>query len=730
MSENHGKKQFLYISGAIICAEIVLLLISLKGYSEHIPVTIGPYRQAVFILLTFLAALSLGSAFRPFCKQTAAGSLCIALCVCWFTGKYLLSYRSPDSGLLPLMDQWMPVPILFFGAGAALWAGAFFPDRKFWTVSNDKHRLLLLLLLMFIVLQPILSGGFNWDDAFFSVEAQSMRLTGESIFRRVWQEIIDYIKIGRINPFATFHFLVFYFIPDVRIYKLFLLVLTLINGLLFYRFLRLWTGDSFCAPAVLLTVPLCFQFRLYHDPLNSYYGLMQMMFCELMGALICYLLWLRKGKRRFLVFSLLFFAAGLMSYEMFFPLTALFVILAFEHERKLSGTIRRSLPILLPAVVIFALSMLLRRNITAETAYNGTTFGLDLPLILRTFASQTGAAAPLSYRTAGYDAGIFGKPVFWEQMFNTSLITFLSSVRWQDLLACFILLLVLFTLPDDKTSVSLPRILFGLLLWLLPGVVISLSTKYQAELRPGLAYIPVYFSCFGMALLLFLLCTIIGKAVSYRTGRLVFGGIACAVLLISQQDNRTISEMLRGIFLYPREAGEAALQSGILGETEGKDVTVISTADYSLWEHGWQWEPYQSRFYSLNNRSRVNAFGQADYIEQYRENPPVWITPDNTALIAYSGTAQGGFAKCGRLRGTGFDFDNGTLSTPVVSDVFIFVSGANEKDTVLIYETRDAEWKRLPVTEVWFVKRTKDGVLYKLDENRPILFDTIGLVSN
>ena len=94
--------------------------------------------------------------------------------------------------------------------------------------------------------------------------------------------------------------------------------------------------------------------------------------------------WLKTGKKGSLFLSLLFFLMGLMSYEMFFPFTVLFFITAFSCEKKFSAAVRKTIPYALFAAVIFCLSILLRTNITEETAYNGTTFGLDLPVILRT----------------------------------------------------------------------------------------------------------------------------------------------------------------------------------------------------------------------------------------------------------------------------------------------------------------------------------------------------------
>ena len=754
MTDRTRKRVVLTIGGLILCVLIFLAVDTLKNYTHTVPIIVGPYREALFTVCVLLLAVCLGFAFKPFSGTTICGTTCIAVSVIWFTAENLLKYSAPDSQWLERMAHCFPLPLILFGIGTVLWIGEFYTQRTALKLS-ERVQLLLVLLLMFIILQPILKGGFYWDDAFFSVEAQNMRLEGTSIWERVWKEIVDYVRIGRINPFATFHFLVFYYLPDVRFYKLMLVCMTLLNGWLFYRFLRLWRNEHRTAISALLITLLCFQFRLYHDPLNSYYGLMQVMFCELILALTAFLRWMREGKKGSLAVSLLFFIMGLMSYEMFFPLTALFLILAWAEEKHMTRAVLKALPWILTAVLIFGLSMILRQNITEETAYNGTTFSLDIPLLLRTFTTQVGAAFPLSYRNAGYDNGVMGTLIPWHEIFNTSLPVFLRSIQWQDLLGCFLLLLILFgaehigtgnlcreadkSVPVpmcsaqiqnsyelEKTKFSGVVLFFGLMLWLLPGLVISLSSKYQQDLVPGLAYIPVLFSYFGMGIVLYELLALIGRGFKPRTLRLLLGGAGCMILLLTLQDNRHVSGMLDDWFLYPRKAGEEALQAGILGDHAAG--TVISAVPYSLWEHGWLREPYQKKFYSLNARRPINAVGAWDYVESFREAQTVWETPADTMLVTYSGSEQGGFAKAGVLKGTAFDFEKRSLKTPMVSEVFVYVSGQNRSGVSLIYETRDAEWKQIPIGQAWLVNETAEGVLYKIQERRPIMFDTIGIV--
>ena len=718
------KKICTVLAAAALLAAALTGATLLRGYAHTVPIIAGPYKKAAFLIFALVFAVSAGFYFRPVTRQTVIGTLGTVFGVLWFTCRMLLPYRDPGSLMAARMDQWMPVPLMLFGGGIVLWAGAFLPEDR--AEIPAVRKLIPALLLMFIVLQTSLNGSFNWDDAFFSVEAQAMRVSGTPILPRVRQEITEYIKIGRINPFATFHLLLFYLIPDAFAYKLLLMLLTLLSGYLFYRFLRLWGMDDRPALTALLIVPLCFQLRLYHDPLNSYYGLMQVMFCELTGSLILFIRRMREGKKSSLVFSLILFTMGLMSYEMFFPLTVLFLIPALDQEKKPAAALRRVLPYILTAVILFGPSMLLRTNITEETAYSGTTFGLDIPAILRTLGCQLGAAFPLSYRIAGNDAALFGKMIPWNSIFNTSVSSFISSIRWQDLIGCAVLLVLINGHIREERKFSGYRALFGLLLWVLPALVISLSRKYQEELLPGKAYIPVFFSYFGAALLISECAALFGRAVSPKAIRLFLSGAGCALFLLGMQDDRRINDMLNQIFFYPRRAGEAALQAGILGET-GDDSLVISGRPFSLWEHGWQKEPYQSAFYSLNSRHPVSAEGMADFIAG--QDPDAnWVTPKNTTLITYDGDGHTVFAKSGRLRGGGIDAGTGSLKYPMVSDVFIFAGGGIPAGTVLIYRTRDEEIVRLPLADAWLIRETDQGRLYKLQENVPVRFDSIGLL--
>ena len=91
MKEQTRKKLCLTAALLFLGAGVIFSYLTFKGYSHIIPIVIGPYRKAIFILLGLLAAAAFGFYLRPFNLQTVTGTLCIAFSVGWFTCKMLLT---------------------------------------------------------------------------------------------------------------------------------------------------------------------------------------------------------------------------------------------------------------------------------------------------------------------------------------------------------------------------------------------------------------------------------------------------------------------------------------------------------------------------------------------------------------------------------------------------------------------------------------------------------------
>ncbi len=717
---------------SLIIAAFVLLV----SYQENFLVfTIGPYKGSLLVFSVVFSVFFFDWAISGMDRNQIGAWSAIFVGVGWLISATIVPYRFPAVPLAALLQKWSFVGFILILWGIGMRFRFAIADRLCQNGSVlEKISLFLALGFLLWTLLPVLQSGFYWDDAMFSVQIPALRIDGGSIWQRTWDEIVNYAARGRINPFATFQFLTFYFFPSAILYKGLLIALTLLNAFLFYRFAVLFSRKSTGRILGVLILALCVQLRIYHDPMTGYYGLMQMMFAELMLALIWLIRFLTTGRKGWLIASLTLFAVGLMSYEMFYPMILLVMIVVWRYRESFWQRIRSLFPYAVLAAVLLSLSMILRADYAAvgET-YAGTEFSLNLPKILETWWFQTSAAFPLSYRLADYDATIRNRLIFTDSLFQTAPIDILRSVRWQDVAGAFVLMILsldqMRRLKNERVPLS--DWLFGLSLLLCSGMVISLSQKYQFELNPGIAYLPVWFGYFGAAwLLMCLIFWLVNKrAVSEKLAPLsIFIAASFAVVyLLNQQSALQVIERLNESFLYARRTGEAALQSGILTEANVSDGgTLIPNHPDFLWEAGWDGAEARGSFYALHSGSEVNVLSPTEYFSVSGSEMGD-SSQQNTFVIQYAGERTAGFAKIGKLINSGGLTAEGVLENPIARDVFFFYAGKNLDSLVISWTGWNGQGHQLPLKEAWLIQETPQGRLYKLDFPNAVVFNTIGV---
>ncbi|HQJ01752.1 MAG TPA: hypothetical protein PLX12_09135 [Flexilinea sp.] len=729
------KKRRLIIPALV--AILILVLIFQTSLENPHHFIMGPYKAFALSFLLSVFFLSL-----DFCFYQRSRSVLNA----WFfffagfilLGIFSLSqYLFPNSNRLAGLGRWsfFPVIICLFGIGLRL--NLFFSLRKSNTVSVSQSFLIIFaVFFLFLSLLPILSGGFYWDDAIFATVIPAMRISGVSIWQRIKDEIISYSLRGRINPFATFQFLIFYLFPDVHVYKAILLILTIIDGLLFYKFNSELFKNQIAALAILLLLPLCIQLRIYHDPMQGYYGLMQMMFAELMISLICFNRYLENRKKKYLIISIIFFTIGLMSYEMFYPLLVLYFLLAWHSQKNRKQTLSSCIPFACIEAILLSVSFGFR-SYSAKmglSAYSGTTFSLDIGKILSTWFHQSLAALPLSYQMAGNDATILKRLIPASEIFSQSFAAFVRGIVWSDIVS---LIVFLFLWVEIRKRIHLPVIsgfhwAFGCTLLFGSGLVLALSEKYQNEILPGLGYLPVFFGYFGAAFLIFCLAAnvyrLLKKVISADT-ILTFGiSVFMVVFLLNQQSNRRSVALMNEEFLYPRQTGEAALQAGILKEADPQKEILVENNPFNLWEQEWSGGSLRDDFILLNSGLSIQTVGVDELKELVWDptDPQGNVPLSNVRVLEYSGDRITGFAKMGKLVQTGFD-ESESLRTPIADDIRFFVRKGEKEPEVITWTTWDGAGHYAKISEQWLLKETPEGRLYKLDDPHAVYFDSIGL---
>jgi hypothetical protein len=717
---------------------MIILLQSILTASCLSQTVIGPLKIAAILVLLYLFFFLLDQKNSASSDLFYSAWILILAGILWYVIVLLLGVYQVDSSHLRSIEKWSFIGLicLFSGIGLRMKALLFEANDLNLFRFSFKTNFLLVFLFLLLNLLPMLRSGFYWDDAFHSSRMNAIQVTGESIIRTTLSEIIQYGKLGRLNPFATFQFLMFYLFSNPFLYKTIILIFVLADCYLFYRLMKKIFQNEWIPLILLILFPLCVQFRIYHDSILSYYGLMEWMFAELMLSLLFFLKYLETSFQKYRIVSLLFFTIGLLSYEMFYPFILFFPMLTYFRKKKISENVKICLPYFVIEFVLLSVSMIFRQH-SSQTAmvYNGTTFSLQPGKIFFAWLYQTLAAFPLNYRMADTGASLFGKWIQEQQLFDFSWKGFFSNLQWIDLMGLTIaaVLSLNFRRNIQDFRMKVEYWAFGLCLLLLPGLVIAMSAKYQFQLLPGLAYIPVYFAYFGACLLIFLIFYSIFHGLQRILSKNLLSMILfislSVVFLLNNQTNRSVIEILNEYFLYPRQTGEAALQSGILAEFDQTTSKLVSNNENYLWERGWMGEPYQTAFITSNHGSEIETLSVPAFQDLLVHDVGTlqrYYLRD-TYVLEYSGSSKTGLAKFGKILDTGFNPDREVLLNPVVNEVKFFVYGKAEIPGTITWTTRDGSAHEKEISENWLIRETSQGNLYKLDESDSILFDSIGL---
>jgi hypothetical protein len=432
-------------------------------------------------------------------------------------------------------------------------------------------------------LSPLLSSGYYSDDLVNSTTKAYLELHGISLFQHLLSTAWFWTTYnGRFFPVAILTTgPISYLSYNLHLYKILLLSLTVFNVLLFGLLTALITRSRQTSCLAMLFLPILFQFRLYHDPLLSLSGMMQILAAFVFLAMIFLYKHLEHPKAAYLIASLLSYNLALYLYEVSTLLIALFLITLARQNHLRAGHKLRIAVFYTLSMMVALIAQLAARLLREPTwaGYSGLQFNADAVRASTTFLLQLSASLPLSYYA--------GNP---SHLFLHSLASVAGNIT-----ACDIVVLTLFivcysifrgTLAGTRGLSTL--CLLGSALMLLPAVPVSMSVKYQDSLRalgPGMGYIPVYLQYYGTALLMvggvaFLLRHLPGKNTRILANIAVIGVLAAA-LLVNMQSNRLVVDKANIDLHYRRAAVARALAEHILVDVP-EHATLFIDDEYTL----------------------------------------------------------------------------------------------------------------------------------------------------
>ncbi len=632
---------------------------------------------------------------------------------------------------------------------------------------------LLILLLTAASLSMLIRSGYYWDDAVNSTAYLAQKKDSVSTLRHVLDFMGDYLRLGRINVLSIYYYFFFY-IENVSIYKALIILSILVNQLIFRKVLLEFGVPLNAARIGMVLIPLMLQTRAYQDPVSGFYSLMQVLTAEMLLCAMFLMRALRSGKGRHLALSLLFFGIGLMTYEVCFPFLLMICLLIWVRQRNFVQAVRGSLPFVGLTLLMLAGVVVVRAHFVTETTYAGVAFSLKPERILRAFLTQLCAGLPLSFYSAGYQASVLDNPYPAATIMQYDFLSFLNAVRFLDVLIVLGFLWVIgksskfkvqssieneahgdwHLVPRSRQKRACPHVrcltaesscsneqnvqwaellVLGLSFAVLPTLTVAVSERYQGQLMPGLGYLPVYMQYYGVAALL--LWFTLRLKVSDGVRALCLSAFSL-ILLLNLQNNRAVTEIMNRSFYYPRNAGEAALHSGIL-DFLPEDAVLISLNDRRyLWESNWNNAGLYKEFYGNNSRRLPAAVGDnrllRDLVDdllsagaELNQDGLLMLHPENIWVIDYSGGPDRGVTRLGRLRYALADPDSLALRSTETDHVLYFLSGSFPEKIAVQYTGAYGEFHQLTPAEQLRVRTSENGILCQLPEDEEIIFASL-----
>lgn len=436
----------------------------------------------------------------------------------------------------------------------------------------DALSLLGALALMLIALWPLLGSGFMGDDLLNSYlySRAAYEIRGTTLWSDIMDSISVWAKVGRFNPLANYILVLYYLVNrNVVLYKAILIAVNIATVGLAAWLAKRVSGSNAAGLLVLLITPALFQFRVFEDPILSYAGHAQVALIWTLLSLLALLSYLDTRKRRYLAVSLATFACGALTYEVVVPLVLLHfaVIWLYPMRRRLGEWFKIAWPY--AALIALDVSFVVLLRLRGGTPLAGDAAAdyvpnLDPAALVSTYAKQTTAALPLIYRLTsggilldGVRNEILSSPVLSATLVALA-VALVAAVLWRARESA--------TAPASPGGLSLLALL-GLGLFLLPGLLTTLSPRYQGALDWGVGYLPVYISYIGVAVMLTAAALALVRSARSASARLVVIVVAAALLagvsLVNHFDNRMILRQMQAHWVDPLEILESAAARGL-----------------------------------------------------------------------------------------------------------------------------------------------------------------------
>lgn len=470
-----------------------------------------------------------------------------------------------------------------------------------------------VLLLTFLIISPVLNSGYAQDDTLNSLIPGSILEQNINLYQFVSNTFTSMINnMGRFYPLSIVCAFAFLLFNNLIAYKIYLILLICVNILLFGYWIKLLTNSTSIGILSTALIPIFLQMRFGHDPIISYAGLIQIVFIFLIASLILFFKYIKTHKNYYFILSLITYCACLLTYEISYPFLVLFLFLIFYFCNKESKkhNVILSLAYGTITVVVISIPILIRiyggYSLLGNANSPPYTPNIDLFPILKTLFNHVISSVPLSHLIFDPGKEFSGfNPLLPQIIVIGIIITVIYLYLWTENSNHLVN-----EITEYKTKYEeIKALLFiGIFLLVLPGVIISLSPRYQKEITLGYSHLPIYISYFGLSLiLLFFIITLYLKILNNANEKNNYLKIITILIAISlgitgsltYSSNVFVIEKSNYFWLYPRAIIENGINTGLFAKVPNESTLYI--------ESNYPWD--NSAFFRMNSGIHFNHVG-------------------------------------------------------------------------------------------------------------------------
>lgn len=307
------------------------------------------------------------------------------------------------------------------------------------------------------------------------------------------------VNEGRFFPGSlAWSYSLFWYAGSRIEYKLILGLVTALAAVVIALLAGRLTGQRRLALVAVPVVVGLLQIRVGLDGLIAFAGLIPLTTALTLGAVL--ILCARRGVWWSLLAALCY-GAALVTYEtvlLFVPVLVLVVVLVRRSWRP-------AIALVVPAVIQAGVVLVLRSRLDHDPSV-AYTVSLDPATVLRSFAEQALGAVPLSNVLVARPTGV---------LLTVSMIAIALVLAG---LPTYAALRELGPIGRAERRSAPTLALLGLWMWFSSAGMVAITARWQEALAPGLAYIPVVYGYFGLALVLLALGVWLEAVTSKRGG--------------------------------------------------------------------------------------------------------------------------------------------------------------------------------------------------------------------